>query len=102
MTEKRILTQRVEDDTSLHDSYVGKLRLRKRLGRHDALGLVLLVLLPAHRSVDKVLNEERDEETGHDDGGGGGLVKEFAETLVSEHHGRVGEQLFRSDRKGPR
>lgn len=42
-------------------------------------------LVPLDKAVSAVLNEERKENTSHENGGRGSLVRELAKTLVGEH-----------------
>jgi hypothetical protein len=44
--------------------------------------------------VPDVLEEKGEEDAGHDDGGGGRFVVEFAEALVREHEVGVRVELF--------
>lgn len=85
----------MEDDTSLHDGNVGHLSRRNNLGRRVGLvSLALLLGLPSNSPLDSKFNQEREEQTSHDDGRSRALVLELPEAFIGEHHARVRVQLL--------
>ena len=96
-----VLTERVEDDASFEHGNVdhvgpgGRRRGGVRVaGSLDAVG-PRLGLVPLDEPVPGVLDEKRQEEAGHEDRRGRGLVGQLAEALVLEHEGGVSVELDR-------
>jgi len=49
--------------------------------------------MPLDKTDAQVLDEEGKEDTGHKNGGGGGLVLELTQAFVAEHEDGMGEEL---------
>ncbi len=83
----------MEDDACLHDEdahyFTGKQGLRLFLESKGGLGTDL----GPDDALANVLDEEGEEDAGHDDGRGCRLVGEFAETFVCEHEVGMGVEL---------
>jgi hypothetical protein len=94
--KEKELTERMEDDAGFHDIDADHLqRLQTLSGGHVASHLLCCLLgLSLDDSVADILDEERQEQPGHQDGSRGSLVFQPAEALVAKHEFSVGEQLF--------
>lgn len=68
-----------------------------RLEDHDSDNFIIVstFLAPALGSaVGEVIDQERDEKPGHEDGGRCSLVFGLAETFVVQHESCMGEELW--------
>lgn len=83
----------MEQDSRLHDQdahHLGgqqgfRLFLSSQQGSGPGLG--------KDDSLANVFDQEGEEDAGHEDGGCGSFVAQFADALVAEHEGGVGEEL---------
>jgi len=97
----------VEDDTAFEDGDVDHVGADGRLGVVPmqtllGVGRVHLGLVPLDDTVAGILNTERQENAGHQDGSRSGLVRQFSKTLVLEHQNSMGEQLDVVSMSSPR
>jgi hypothetical protein len=90
------LTERMEDDAGFHDVDADHLQRLQTLSRRQVPSHLFcrLLGLSLDDSVADILDEERQEQPGHQNGSRGSLVFQPAEALVAKHEFSVGEQLF--------
>lgn len=85
----------MEDDTSLEDGDVHHLGARGVMRVIPVgVGGSLFGGMPLDETDAQVFDEEGKEDTGHKNGGGGGLVLELAQAFVAEHEDGMGKQLM--------
>lgn len=85
---KKGLTDRVKNDTALEDQD------GDGLGREARHGGRVGGDLCHDEALAKVLDQKREEDTGHDNGRRGSLVTKLAQALVAEHELGMGVQVY--------
>lgn len=85
--------ERVEDDTHLHDQDTNRLAGEQSAGALLSSERRLGTNLVLDDSMPDILHHEGQEDTSHDNGGGGGLVLHLADTRIRKHQVRVSVQV---------